>query len=79
MRALILLLVMSSCGAEPSPVAPEERVITDAKGRTVVRTLPVPSELRNVWPAAWEEEFQDQCHAVAIVEGCAMCPADAFA
>ena len=63
MRALTLLLAITLCGAEPSPLPQDECVITDAGGRTIVRPLPVPAEFRNEWPVAWEKEFQDRVNA----------------
>jgi hypothetical protein len=64
-RSFILFLIAAglSRAAQPSPVANEERIVTDAKGRTVARPLPVPAEFRNEWPAEWEDAFQDRVNA----------------
>ncbi len=39
----------------------EERVKTDAKGRTVAVPVATPEALRNPWPEAEEEAFLDRC------------------
>ena len=60
---LLLITLTAARATEPSLVAPGERVITDAKGRVVIRPLPVAAEFLNAWPAAWEEEFVERVNA----------------
>jgi len=67
--ALLLTCAFLAAGAanapaaQPSPVATDERVTTDAQGRLRIHPLPVAPALRNVWPEAWEEKFRDRVHA----------------
>lgn len=62
--SLLLTCAALTClGAAPSPTATEERVTTDARGRTIVHPLPVPASHRNPWPQAWEEAFVDRVNA----------------
>lgn len=60
---VLLALGGLTLATEPSPVAQDERVVTDGHGRVAARPLPVPAEFRNEWPAAWEEEFTGRVHA----------------
>ena len=59
---ILFALLALFCG-QPSATAADERVITDGKGRVVAKPLPVPAELRNDWPAAWEEGFVERVNA----------------
>ena len=64
MKTLTILFALSAffCG-QPSATAADERVVTDDRGRVVAQPLPVPAELRNEWPAAWEEAFVERVNA----------------
>jgi len=65
MRSAILLAISAvvCCAAGPSPVARDERVTTDARGRVVCHPLPLEEKFRNPWPAEWEDQFVDRVNA----------------
>jgi hypothetical protein len=57
LRAALALAVAGAWLASLAPTRAEDRVSRDQTGRLQVRPPPVADELRNPWPAAWEEEF----------------------
>ena len=59
----VIALIAVPVGAAPSPVATDERVFTDSKGRVIVRPLPVEEKFRNPWSAVWEDAFWDRANA----------------
>jgi len=66
MTRVALLLAcasLTSWAAQPTPPATDERVTTDAQGRTLIHALPVAPQFRNPWPTAWEEAFVDRVNA----------------
>jgi hypothetical protein len=66
MKVALLIYVAStllSHASSPTPVAKDERVSTDARGRIVCHALPVEEKFRNPWPAEWEEQFLDRVNA----------------
>jgi hypothetical protein len=66
MKAAVILyaaVTLISHAAGPSPVARDERVSTDGRGRVVCHALPVEEKFRNAWPAEWEEQFVERVNA----------------
>jgi hypothetical protein len=58
----LIVVVLGIATAVPA-FSDAERVATDADGRIHVRPLPVPEELRNPWPAEWEQAFEERANA----------------
>jgi hypothetical protein len=65
-RTLGALLLLSAV-----VLAGDDLTFRDAKDRIRVRTSPVPAELRNDWPDAWEESFWDRANAAIRANGSA--------
>ncbi len=43
-------------------------MVTGSGGSTRYHAQPVPEELRNAWPAEWEEEFQRRAHSIITAQ-----------